>query len=46
MTPVLYGLVAVAAVTGTCLWIGRRLHRDGPLWTPGDAGDPHHPYQR
>jgi len=36
VTPVLLGLVVLALVTGTCLWIAHVWHRDGPTWTPPD----------
>lgn len=33
----LLALVAVAAITGTALWIYHVVKRDGPLWNPADG---------
>jgi hypothetical protein len=34
MALILIGLVLVALITGTCLWIAHVRFRDGEMWTP------------
>ena len=36
MIPVLFGLVALAAVVGAVMWIAYVIHRDGPSRPPRD----------
>jgi hypothetical protein len=34
MIAILFGVTALAVITGTCLWLVHVLHRDGPTWSP------------